>query len=46
MRLEIRRRILRAFERAEAANDANERIALLTFLIVGGGPTGVDLPGP
>ena len=43
--LEIRRRILTAFERAEAANDANERAALLTFLIVGGGPTGVELAG-
>ena len=43
--LEIRRRILTAFERAEAANDTNERAALLTFLIVGGGPTGVELAG-
>jgi putative oxidoreductase len=43
--LEIRRRILTAFERAEAATDANERAALLTFLIVGGGPTGVELAG-
>jgi NADH dehydrogenase/putative oxidoreductase len=43
--LEIRRRILTAFERAEAANDASERAALLTFLIVGGGPTGVELAG-
>ena len=43
--LEIRRRILTAFERAEAANDAHERAALLTFLIVGGGPTGVELAG-
>ena len=43
--LEIRRRILTAFERAEAAIDANERAALLTFLIVGGGPTGVELAG-
>jgi putative oxidoreductase len=43
--LEIRRRILTAFERAEAANAANERAALLTFLIVGGGPTGVELAG-
>jgi len=43
--LEIRRRILTVFERAEAANDANERAALLTFLIVGGGPTGAELAG-
>ena len=43
--LEIRRRILTAFERAEAATDATERSALLTFLIVGGGPTGVELAG-
>jgi NADH dehydrogenase/putative oxidoreductase len=43
--LEIRRRILTAFERVEAATDADERAALLTFLIVGGGPTGVELAG-
>jgi NADH dehydrogenase/putative oxidoreductase len=43
--LEIRRRVLTAFERAEAATDANERTAFLTFLIVGGGPTGVELAG-
>jgi NADH dehydrogenase FAD-containing subunit/uncharacterized membrane protein YphA (DoxX/SURF4 family) len=43
--LEIRRRILTAFEHAEAATDVNERAALLTFLIVGGGPTGVELAG-
>ena len=42
---EIRRRILSAFERAEATEDAGERDALLTFLIVGGGPTGVELAG-
>ena len=42
---EIRRRILTAFERAEAEEDAAERTALLTFLIVGGGPTGVELAG-
>ena len=39
--IEIRRRILIAFERAEATTDPAERAALLTFLIVGGGPTGV-----
>jgi NADH dehydrogenase/putative oxidoreductase len=43
--LEIRRRILTAFERAEAASDEQERVGLLTFLIVGGGPTGVELAG-
>jgi NADH dehydrogenase/putative oxidoreductase len=42
---EIRRRILTAFERAEATDDPIERSALLTFLIVGGGPTGVELAG-
>ncbi len=43
--LEIRRRILTAFEQAEAAEDDVQRAALLTFLIVGGGPTGVELAG-
>jgi NADH dehydrogenase/putative oxidoreductase len=43
--IEIRRRILIAFERAEATADPAERAALLTFLIVGGGPTGVELAG-
>jgi putative oxidoreductase len=43
--IEIRRRILTAFERAEASDDRAEREALLTFLIVGGGPTGVELAG-
>jgi NADH dehydrogenase FAD-containing subunit/uncharacterized membrane protein YphA (DoxX/SURF4 family) len=43
--IEIRRRILIAFERAEATTDTAERAALLTFLIVGGGPTGVELAG-
>ena len=43
--LEIRRRILSAFEHAEAATDSSERASLLTFLIVGGGPTGVELAG-
>ncbi len=42
---EVRRRLLLAFERAEAAEDDAERRALLTFLIVGGGPTGVELAG-
>ena len=43
--LEIRRKILVAFERAEVTNSADERASLLTFLIVGGGPTGVELAG-
>jgi len=42
---EIRRRLLTAFEKAEATQDADERRALLTFLIVGAGPTGVELAG-
>jgi NADH dehydrogenase len=41
----IRHRFLRAFERAEKTEDAAERRALLTFVIVGGGPTGVELAG-
>ena len=43
--LGIRRRILSAFERAEASEDPAERAAALTFAIVGGGPTGVELAG-
>jgi len=43
--LDIRRRILTAFERAEAASSEQDRMGLLTFLIVGGGPTGVELAG-
>jgi putative oxidoreductase len=42
---EIRRRLLTAFEKAELTEDAQERDALLTFLVVGGGPTGVELAG-
>jgi len=41
----IRRRILTAFERAERESDAQKRAALTTFVIVGGGPTGVELAG-
>jgi NADH dehydrogenase FAD-containing subunit/uncharacterized membrane protein YphA (DoxX/SURF4 family) len=41
----VRARLLAAFERAEAAVDPVERRALLTFLVVGGGPTGVELAG-
>ena len=43
--LEIRRRVLLAFERAEREPDAERRAALLTFVIVGAGPTGVELAG-
>jgi NADH dehydrogenase FAD-containing subunit/uncharacterized membrane protein YphA (DoxX/SURF4 family) len=42
---ELRSRLLLAFERAEAAEDPAKREALLTFLIVGAGPTGVELAG-
>src|SRR5215468_735638 len=41
----IRRRILIAFERAELATDEVERQRLLTFAIVGGGATGVEMAG-
>ena len=42
---DMRSRLLLAFEQAEAAQDEAERAALLTFLIVGAGPTGVELAG-
>jgi hypothetical protein len=42
---EIRRRILLAFERAELADDPAVRHALTTFVVVGGGPTGVEMAG-
>ena len=41
----IRRRLLLAFERAEAATSAAEQQAWLHFAVVGGGPTGVELAG-
>ncbi len=41
----IRRRILDAFERAEVATDPAVREALLTFVIIGAGPTGVEMAG-
>src|SRR5438067_1085641 len=41
----IRRRILIAFERAELATDESKRRGLLTFVIVGGGATGVEMAG-
>lgn len=43
--LDIRRRILLAFERAEASGDPAERERLMTFVVVGAGPTGVELAG-
>ncbi len=43
--LYIRRKILLAFEAAERAKDAGQRQAWLTFVVVGGGPTGVELVG-
>ena len=42
---EMRRRILSAFENAEAENDPEKRQANLSFIVVGGGPTGVELAG-
>lgn len=42
---EIRRRVLLAFEKAETEPDEEARKALLTFVIVGGGPTGVEMAG-
>lgn len=41
----IRKRILLAFEHAEIEKDPDRRRALLTFILVGGGPTGVELAG-
>ena len=43
--LEIRRRILLAFEAAERSRDEAERNRQLSFVVVGGGPTGVELAG-
>ncbi len=43
--LEIRARVTGAFERAEITDDPAERERLLTFVVVGGGPTGVELAG-
>src|SRR5262245_56775550 len=42
---EIRRRLLSAFEIAERATDRDEQRRQLTFVVVGGGPTGVELAG-
>jgi NADH:ubiquinone reductase (H+-translocating) len=43
--VEIRRRILMAFEYAEKTEDRATRAAAMTFVIVGGGPTGVEMAG-
>ncbi|HEX4033487.1 MAG TPA: NAD(P)/FAD-dependent oxidoreductase [Solirubrobacteraceae bacterium] len=43
--LAVRARILRAFEAAEMATDEDHRAELLTFVVVGGGPTGVEMAG-
>lgn len=43
--LEIRRRLLTAFEQAEWTDDDAERQKLCTFVVVGGGPTGVEMAG-
>lgn len=43
--LEIRRRVLSAFEAAERQTDPNELRSILTFAVVGGGPTGIELAG-
>jgi NADH dehydrogenase len=42
---EIRRRFLLAFERAEVVEDEAERARLLTFVVIGGGATGVEMAG-
>jgi NADH dehydrogenase len=41
----VRSRVLQAFERAELSDDPAERDAELTFVVVGGGPTGVEIAG-
>ncbi|MFN0118866.1 MAG: NAD(P)/FAD-dependent oxidoreductase [Blastocatellia bacterium] len=43
--LDIRHRVLRAFEEAEKESDPARRRELLTFVVVGGGPTGVEIAG-
>lgn len=43
--MELRRRLLLAFERAETCRSAERQIELLTFILVGGGPTGVEMAG-
>lgn len=41
----VRHKVLLALERAESETDADRRNALLTFVVIGGGPTGVELAG-
>ena len=41
----VRRKVLLALERAETETDAEKRKALLTFVVIGGGPTGVEMAG-
>lgn len=43
--IEVRGRVLRAFEAAERTQDTAQRATLLSFVVVGGGPTGVELAG-
>ena len=43
--IELRRRILMAFEYAEKTNDEAARKAAMTFVVIGGGPTGVEMAG-
>jgi NADH dehydrogenase len=43
--LRIRRNVLYAFERAEMTDDTTERLRLMTIVVIGGGPTGVELAG-
>src|SRR5437016_2191869 len=43
--VEIRRRLLMAFEHAEKITDEADRTAAMTFVIIGGGPTGVEMAG-
>jgi NADH dehydrogenase len=43
--VEVRRRLLMAFEYAEKVNDPAARAAAMTFVIIGGGPTGVEMAG-
>jgi NADH dehydrogenase len=43
--VEIRRRVLLAFEAAEKESDPELRMQMLTFVVIGGGPTGVELAG-
>jgi len=42
---DVRRRVLLAFERAEASANESERARLLTFIVIGAGPTGVEMAG-